>query len=157
MKNYQCQITLPSAIIPIYENGANVSKLLFADGSISIKHVKPSSFTRIISNNQGLNEATVKKKLKKELKLKNLVPKPIRNYHVYIYVKMRKALIPKDEAYGYVDCFQIEDLKPTKEGCEITLDNGIKVHSCQKESGINNHINIGKLANEIFFRSFLNS
>lgn len=104
---------LPLVFYPFYDdNGANITKITYADGSTTTEKIQIYSFVQKLHRINGLDYHAQRNFIADRLKITNQVPFTIANRYAYFYTKTRIPQGSKDGAFGCVNFFQVEDVKP---------------------------------------------
>ncbi len=130
------------AIIPTYdEQGKNICQVVYSDGETVSQTISATSFLRKWLFILRIDLYTVRMWAADVLDHRNLNPIVISEKLIFIPVKIRKPVSPKDGSYGYVRLNKIESI----ESDYILLSNGKQIPYLSSYPTLRRKIQLGRL------------
>ncbi|MFZ5968989.1 MAG: hypothetical protein ACOYVK_17675 [Bacillota bacterium] len=135
-----------ACIMPIYQSQVgNSTKIITECGNIYVDQRTMRSVLKIICKYYTIHLEACREKYGKVLQHRLGIPIPIHHNLLLIPLKMRKPLLPKDGAYGYVNLYSIADIKTKEENTILYLHNGMEITCLQRIKTVQQNINNAKL------------
>ncbi|HHY90973.1 MAG TPA: hypothetical protein GX503_04835 [Clostridiales bacterium] len=122
-----------ACLMPVYEPGeGNAVKLIADDGSTFIVPRTIKTVLNLICRYYMIHIEACRARYGKILNQRLGVPLAIHGSMVLIPLKLRKPLLPKDGAYGYVNLYSIEGVEECQNHTRILLKGNVRVLCLQR-------------------------
>jgi len=134
-----------ACLMPVYEPGqGNAVKLIADDGSAFIVPRTIKTVLNLICRYYTVHIEACRARYGKILNQRLGVPLAIHSSLVLIPLKLRKPLLPKDGAYGYVNLYSIEGVEECQNHTRILLRGNVRILCLQRLSTALQQINKAK-------------
>ena len=124
------------ALQPVYTNTGNATRILLREGEI----MDPRGMRSVLmglARIYAVDLAAQRESTKKRLNRHGVMPFYLGDDRVFIPLKMRKAVAPKDMVYGYVDvCFMGEVTVTGERSCVAPLHGGRQIEVISKRNTV---------------------
>lgn len=106
-------------------NRGEATEILYMDKSVKLLHKTMKSVVRGLFSDALVDRKAVKVLAGEITGRKILVPLFLNARILLVPLKMRKPLVRKDNCYGYVNYFAVEEINDENDSCRIRLSNGL--------------------------------
>jgi len=134
-----------ACLMPVYEPGeGNAVKLIADDGSTFVDSRTIKTVLNLICRYYTIHIEACRARYGKILNQRLGIPLAIHSSMVLVPLKLRKPLLPKDGAYGYVNLYSIESVEEYQKHTRIVLKGNVRVLCLQRLSTTLQQINKAK-------------
>lgn len=113
------------AIRPVYSDEGDVSEVITRSGEVLTDRRQIRSVLKGLLHSYGLDIKYQHQIIKERLQRKSVMPCFLSEERVFIPLKMRKAAVPGDHVYGYLDVGSLKEIPSEgKSNCLLLLSNG---------------------------------
>lgn len=134
-----------ACLMPVYQPGeGNAAKLIADDGSTFIDSRTIKTVLNLICRYYTIHIEACRDKYGKILNQRLGIPLAVHSAMVLIPLKLRKPLLPKDGAYGYINLYSIESVEEFQKHTRIVLKGGVSVLCLQRLGTVLQQINKAK-------------
>ncbi|SES80807.1 hypothetical protein [Anaerobranca gottschalkii] len=136
-----------AAIIPIYLPGRGIaSQIHLKKGEVLLDKRDSKKIVADLAALLAVDLGGLKKFVRLKLNIRNTVPLPLNPELLFVPIRVRKPVVPRDCATGYFNYFCIEDVLEKDKFAQIILVDGKKIDTIQRERTIRNTILFANLA-----------
>lgn len=133
-------------LIPIYQaNIGNATKLITENGQSFIDKRTTKTVLKIIAKYYTIHIEACREKYGKIIHQRLNVPICLHDKLLLVPFKMRKPKFTKDGALGYINLYDIEELKEKDNNTMIKLKSGVIIKLLNKIKTVQKHINEAKV------------
>lgn len=121
-----------TAVVPTYIQGkGRATEIYLKDGKKLIDSRTPKAIINEIAAIMAVDMGSLKRFCSHRLAIKNALPLPFAPNLMFVPLRVRKPIVPKDTATGYINFFSIVDVHKVDKVSEIEIDGGVKVSCIQ--------------------------
>lgn len=114
---------------PVYFEGGNSTELLLDSAEVLLDKRISSSVVYALARSYAIDFSAQRKLLKDRLNRKAVLPFYLDEKRIFVPLKMRTGLTPRDTIYGYVNVLYLDEIIAVgKKTCEVKLVNGMNLN-----------------------------
>ena len=111
---------------PVYFEGGNSTEIFVDSAEVFLDKRIISSVMRALARSYAMDLTAQRKLLKERLSRKAVLPFYLDEKRVFVPLKMRTGLTPRDSIYGYLDVLYMDEITALeKKTCEVKLVNNV--------------------------------
>lgn len=146
-----------TAIVPIYvANKGKASKIYLKDGKTLIDSREAINIVKDIAAILAVDLGSLKKFCSHRLAIKNALPLPLLPSLMFVPLRVRKPLVSKDSATGYINFFSILDVNKNGKISEIEVEGDKKIDCYQTKKTVQVHLVYSRLIYREWQTTYLN-
>lgn len=120
-------------VIPLYKEGeGDITKILLEGGIEKYNPFHIRTFIRRLAFDHYMDLKSLKRSLQEQLGQKNILPYPFHSKLILLPLKVRKPLLKKDGAFGYINFIWVKEVLKEGKHCRIIFYDGSELEVLQQ-------------------------